>query len=70
MVPHDAVRKNSHRQTTVDFGYHREEGAKVLRLVKQRLTMVATVENVLHKAVWRNATMPGHGLSVINPRAD
>jgi len=51
VVPHDAVRKNSHGYPAGRFGEHQEERAKVAWLVKQRLAVIAAIENVLHKTV-------------------
>src|SRR3954471_1522957 len=60
MVPHDAVRKNSHRDASRGVRNSAQERVEVSRLVKQRLSVIAAVENMLHKTVGRNACMSGH----------
>src|SRR4029450_11828026 len=60
MVPHDAVRKNSHGDSDGGFRDNEQKCAEVTGLVEQRLAMIATVENVLHKAVGRNALTSRH----------
>lgn len=52
MVPHDAVRKNSHRDPTGGLGNREEESLEVAWFVKQRFAVVAAIENVLHKTIW------------------
>src|SRR3982750_2409290 len=60
MVPRDAGRKNSHRDANRGVRNGAQEGVEVSRLVKQRLSVIAAVENMLHKTVGRNACMSGH----------
>src|SRR3954469_2276172 len=60
MVPHDAVRKNSHRDASRGVRHSAQERVEVSRLVKQRLSVIAAVENMLHKTVGRNACMSRH----------
>src|SRR5262245_7067650 len=60
MVPHDAVRKYSHRDAIRGLGYDAQERVEVARLVKQRLAMVTAIQDVLDKNIGRNASMSWH----------
>jgi hypothetical protein len=69
VIPHDAVGEDAHGNAARCLVDEVEKGVKIGRFVKNRLSMVAAIHDVLHEAVRRHAVVSRHARPPVNFRA-